>query len=298
MVHTASDCGHFFVHAAFVHNAVAATATTGDSQTPAKIESANGSRTRLNLIVRGLFVGVVRDPDYMELWVPDVSDHRYEWESWGRPIEGAQGPVALTRGVVHELRGLAAGPIPSVEDLAPSVHAVLRNVELNDEGLYARIRLPYPRKIWPLRRVDSAGEPFYERGADLDRHMVGQPEELAEVVVFEYLVDDLDQLRIEGRRLSPEPETNTINLHLWLDSVEEQHSTENSTPDEDTLRTVMGLEVRQNRAHLCRCGVISPSETLPHGMRRAQLYTRHERMEFDPRARELHGIQTYELVEA
>jgi hypothetical protein len=298
MVNTASDCGHFFVHAAFVHNVVENSQANGKSQAPASTESANRMQTRLNLIVRGLFIGVVRDPAYMELWVPFNSDHKYEWESWGRPIEGAKGPVALTRGMVHELKGLIGGPLPTVEDLEPSVHAVLKNVELNDQRLYAKIRLPYPRKIWALRKADSAGESFYERGADVDRHMVGQPDELAEVVVFEYLVEDLEALRIEGRRLAAEPETNTINLHLWLDSVEEQHNSESSTPDEDALRTVMGIEVRQNRAHLCRQGVITPAEPLPHGMRQAQLYTRHERMEFDAQARELHGIQSYEPVEA
>lgn len=87
--------------------------------------------------------------------------------------------MPLTQGVIHELRGLIGGAIPTVEDLQPSVNTVLQNVTLNDEGLYAKVRLPYPRRIWPLRKTNGGGVPFYEDGIDLRRCMVRQPEKIS-----------------------------------------------------------------------------------------------------------------------
>jgi hypothetical protein len=256
------------------------------------------ARTKLNLIVRGLFVGVVDHPEYMELWIPSFSDHKYGWEGWGTPIGGEKGLVALTAGVVHELKGLLGGPVPSVEDLQPSVNTVLQDVELNDAGLYAKVRLPYPRGIWPLRKTQGHGVPFYEDGKDARRCMVRQPEQIASMVVFEYLVDDLDKLKVEGRNLIPDPTTNTINLHIWVDGVPEDHVAEPLTPDELTIRNVMGLDIRLNRDMWADQTIVDPEEPLPFGMSPGQLYSRQERARLDEETRARRGIKAYELVEA
>lgn len=297
MIHTGPTCSLLFAHTSFIRNSTASgesAPTNGKTETIDEI----GARTKLNLIVRGLFVGVVDHPEHMELWIPNFSDHKYEWEGWGTPIGGENGPMAVTAGVVHELKGLIGGPVPSVEDLQPSVNTVLHDVELNDAGLFAKVRLPYPRRIWPLRKNQGHGVPFYEDGEDARRSLVRQPEQIASIVVFEYLVDDLETLKVEGRTLVPDPVTNTINLHLSVDGVPEDHVADPLSPDEMTLKNVLGLDIRQNRDMWCDGAIVDPGEALPFGMSSGQLYSRLERARLDHETRARRGIKAYELVEA
>lgn len=297
MMHTGPYCGPLFACTSFVRDWSA----TGGSASKAKREEAIdqvGVKTKLNLIVRGLFVGVVDHPDHMELWIPNFSDHKYEWEGWGTPIGGENGPVALTAGVVHELKGIIGGSVPSIEDLQPTVNTVLQDVELNDSDLFAKVRLPYPRRLWPLRKTQGNGMPFNEDGKDARKCMVRQPEQIASIVVFEYLVDDLDKLKVEGRSLVPDPTTNTIILHLSVDGVPEEHVEGPLSPDELTIKNVMGLDIRLNRDMWCDQAILDPEEQLPFGMSTGQLYSRQERGHFDNETRARRGIKAYELVEA
>ena len=128
--------------------------------------------------------------------------------------------------------------------------------------------------------------------------MVRQPEQIASMVVFEYLVDDLDKLKVEGRNLIPDPTTNTINLHIWVDGVPEDHVAEPLTPDELTIRNVMGLDIRLNRDMWADQTIVDPEEPLPFGMSPGQLYSRQERARLDEETRARRGIKAYELVEA
>jgi hypothetical protein len=236
---------------------------------------------KLNLVLHGLFAGIVRDKNTIELWVPSFEDHKYEWQEWKRP------PLAMTGGGHrHDLSGIT-GDDASLQALQPLVNTVLQGCPINDIPRHCTINLPFPERIWSLRKVCKRGipgiPPFYT--GEAVKCMRPAPEEIAMVHVFEYTISNLGGLKYEGRSISaPQGTQGRVRLHIWADPWYGSHSGDHRqpTPVEKTITAITGLAVQQEPRYLQRLGALDPQESLPPEMEFAELYNRMEREQTPP----------------
>ena len=229
-------------------------------------------KPRLNLVLHGLFVGIVPDDQHIELWVPYFAAHQYEWEHWGQPRLTMTGG-----GTVHNLQGVS-GSAGSVGQLQPNYNTVFRKEcpVISNPSLHSKIVLPFPNAIWSMRRVCRNAAPFYSGGSALP-YLYQQPDEIAMVHVFEYTIEDVSKLSYEGHPVTVNPWNQTVSLHIWADEFTGAHIPPPPTPVEQTVTRITGLNIQQDPAYQGRSGALDPNEPHPDGMEYSELYTRYER---------------------
>jgi hypothetical protein len=254
----------------------------------------------LNVILHGLTTIVVPKSGGISILLPfkadmdkpgqkgkmnHQNDHIYEWEPWGKD----RSPI-VNDGTTHYFAGLASATPTQVYDLDPDWNIVMENCRVippGDASLYCTINLPFPNKIYPMRKVCKKPWTDDFLSGDVTSSLAQAPSLVSMVHAFRYRIDDPNNVTYGGNRLLIN-EVNT-DLHIWADPFDgshvmtEEEIQQEGTPFQRMVKWVTGMECIQSSHYDNRSGEldeVKAKSEMPPGMDFTELYNRSERSRF------------------
>jgi hypothetical protein len=234
----------------------------------------------LNVILHGLAIVNVPDPSkpQMEVLIPYVSGHKYQWGTWRKEVDIAG------NGATYNITGTDWG-LPSPAAMYPDDNAVMQHVSLINPGmgslpLHCTIKLPFPEKIFSMRKVckhDHSSEFLYD---DASYYLMRQPTAISMVHAFRYTIDDPAKVSYGNNSLGTDSNSLDFNLHIWADPSGGFHTLEEKNMPsafERMVESFTGLKVTQCPDYRSRSGERSVAEEIPSGMNHYEKYSRNER---------------------
>jgi hypothetical protein len=147
--------------------------------------------TQLNVIFHGLFVFVER-PDIIEVLIPDMgAQHVYRAGEWLGETTFAPGH--------YELTGTSSGGDPF--DGTKNLIFTGLEPESSDDGVYARLTLRRPKKIYSLRPITLDQSSLSLQSEDLVSSRT-----VSTIQVFNYTIDDPTQVKLSDHPINTSAE--------------------------------------------------------------------------------------------
>jgi hypothetical protein len=202
-----------------------------------------GDRVTLNVVLHGLFIMNITDSQ-IELLTPYVVEHYYGAGSWTKDGICSLGKYDISMGKhgAHSLGKAGNCPpddhgnyqltgtdfIAEMPPLGSDANLTLSqsqyNFTIHRDKTFFTILLPFPQRMGFLRRVLGKDNQLPTGGASAVIN------NFALCPALVYPVKDYRDLKLTGTRWKPyvDPETRTVNLHLWAEPLKKltpQHAT-------------------------------------------------------------------------